>query len=45
MVGFERRVMIVFRVEPTRVIVARVFYGGQDWERILKGAEESEAGS
>lgn len=30
-VGFERRVTIAFAVEETRVIILRIFYGGQDW--------------
>jgi toxin ParE1/3/4 len=37
-IGFERRIMIAYRVEKTRIIVTRVFYGGQDWERALRGA-------
>lgn len=36
-IGFERRVMIAYRVEKTRIIVTRVFYGGQDWTRALRG--------
>lgn len=38
-IGFERRVMISYRVEKTRIIVTRVFYGGQDWARALRGSE------
>ena len=36
MIGFERRIMIAYRVEKTRIIVTRVFYGGQDWQRSLR---------
>jgi len=35
-IGFERRIMIAYRVEKTRIIVTRVFYGGQDWQRSLR---------
>ena len=38
-IGFERRIMIAYRVEKTRIIVTRVFYGGQDWDRILRSGE------
>ncbi|WP_442581547.1 type II toxin-antitoxin system RelE/ParE family toxin [Mesorhizobium sp. ASY16-5R] len=31
-VGFERRVTVAFIVEPERVVILRVFYGGVDWE-------------
>ena len=34
-VGFERRVAIAFLVEDERVVVLRLFYGGQDWEGSL----------
>ena len=43
-VGFERRVMIAYRVEKTRIIVTRVFYGGQNWARALQG-DDPETGS
>ena len=35
--GFERRATIVFQIVGTEVIIARVFYGGRDYERILRG--------
>ena len=35
-VGFERRAVIAFRVEGSQVRIIRVFYGGQDYERILR---------
>ncbi len=35
-VGFERRVTIVFRVLPDRVQIVRVLYGGRDAERLLR---------
>ena len=35
-VGFRKRVTIAFVVEKTSVLVIGVFYGGQDFESILK---------
>jgi toxin ParE1/3/4 len=35
-IGFERRATIVFRVKRTEVVIVRVFYGGQDYARILR---------
>lgn len=37
-IGYERRIMIAYRVEKTRIIVVRVFYGGQNWQKILQGS-------
>jgi toxin ParE1/3/4 len=34
--GFERRATIVFEVRRSEVIIIRVFYGGQDYERALR---------
>lgn len=34
--GFERRVTIVFQVGKAEVTIARIFYGGQDYERALR---------
>jgi toxin ParE1/3/4 len=34
--GFERRVAIVFRVARAEVVIVRIFYGGQDYERALR---------
>lgn len=31
-IGFERTCQIAFTVEVERVVILRVFYGGQDWE-------------
>ncbi len=31
-VGFEKRVTIAFFVEDERVVLLRMFYGGQNWE-------------
>lgn len=31
-VGFERRITVAFMVEPERVVILRLFYGGADWE-------------
>src|SRR5206468_12471014 len=35
-VGFERRATLVFRVTKVEVVILRVFYGGQDYERVLR---------
>ena len=34
--GFERRATIVFRVRGSRVTIVRIFYGGRDFERLLR---------
>lgn len=36
-IGFERRATIIFRVLKTRVEIVSIAYGGQDYERELKG--------
>jgi toxin ParE1/3/4 len=37
-VGFERRVLVVYRVLPSDdVEIGRVFYGGRDYEAIMRG--------
>lgn len=33
--AFERRVVIAFRVARSEVVIVRIFYGGQDYERAL----------
>lgn len=38
--GFERRVTIAFTVEPERVTILRILYGGRDWVRALSANEE-----
>jgi toxin ParE1/3/4 len=30
-VGFQRRVTVAFVVEPERVVILRLFYGGANW--------------
>jgi toxin ParE1/3/4 len=35
--GFERRATIVFQVQRARVVIVRIFYGRQDFERRLRG--------
>jgi toxin ParE1/3/4 len=35
--GFERRATIVFQVQRAAVVIVRIFYGGQDYERRLEG--------
>jgi toxin ParE1/3/4 len=39
-IGFERRATIVFRVDKGEVVIVRIFYGGQDYERWLRHAGE-----
>ena len=39
-VGFERRAVIAFVVEGSEVVIARVLYGGRDYEPLLLGAED-----
>ena len=34
--GFERRATIVFQVRKSEVVIVRIFYGGQDFERALR---------
>jgi len=34
-VGFERRVTIVFHVDAGRVTILRLFSGGKDWEGLV----------
>jgi len=40
-VGFERRAAIAFRVVRSEVVIVRIFYGGRDYERILRSAPEA----
>jgi toxin ParE1/3/4 len=35
-IGFRRRVTIAFVVEPTEVLVVGIYYGGQDFEAVLR---------
>ena len=39
--GFERRATIVFRVRRTEVVIARIFYGGRDFESLLRSEEDT----
>jgi len=34
--GFERRVTILFEVGRAKVTIIRIFYGGQDYESLLR---------
>jgi len=36
-IGFERRATIAFQVKKAEVVIVRIFYGGQDYERQLHG--------
>ncbi len=38
--GFERRATIVFEVKKTEVVIVRIFYGGQDYERFMRNRPE-----
>src|ERR1700690_3986426 len=38
--GFERRATIAFQVTRSEVVIVRIFHGGQDYERALRGATE-----
>lgn len=40
-IGFERRAAIAFRVARSEVAIVRIFYGGRDYERILRSAPET----
>jgi toxin ParE1/3/4 len=33
-IGFERRLVIAFTVEEDRVVILRLFSGGQNWEAV-----------
>ena len=35
-VGFERRVTIAFSIKEERVTILRIFYGGRNWEEIMR---------
>ncbi len=37
-IGFERRATIAFQVSGKEVVIVRIFYGGQDYERALRRA-------
>ena len=37
-IGFERRATIAFQVQAREVVIVRIFYGGQDYERALRGS-------
>ena len=38
--GFEQRATIVFQVRRAEVMIVCIFYGGQDYEHMLRGATE-----
>ena len=35
-VGYKRRVTILFTVEDKRVVILRIFYGGRNWEPLMR---------
>ena len=43
-IGFEHRVTIVFQVREAKVVIVRIFYGGQDYEKILRNVGDPEEG-
>ncbi len=38
--GFERRATIVFQVGIAEVVIVRIFHGGQNVQRALRGTDE-----
>jgi toxin ParE1/3/4 len=40
-IGYKRRVTIAFSIEERMVVIHGIFYGGQDFERILADNDES----
>lgn len=34
--GFERRLTVAFSVEDHRVVILRLFYGGRNWEDLMR---------
>lgn len=34
-IRFGRRATIAFTVEPDRVVIQRIFYGGRNWEALI----------
>jgi toxin ParE1/3/4 len=35
-VGFEKRVTVAFKANSSSVFILRIFWGGQNWQKILK---------
>jgi toxin ParE1/3/4 len=42
-VGFERRATILFKVVTSEVVIIRILYGGQDFERLLRPSSQEDA--
>jgi len=40
-IGFERRATIAFRVVKSEVTIVRIFYGGRDYEGILRHSSDA----
>lgn len=40
MMAYDRRVVVVYRFDADTVDIVRVFYGGRDYETLLRGADE-----
>jgi len=34
--GFEKRITVAFSVDENHVLVLQLFYGGKDWEAVLR---------
>jgi toxin ParE1/3/4 len=39
-VGFEGRATIAFQIKKSEVVIVRIFYGGRDYERALRGTAD-----
>ena len=39
-IGFEQRATIVFQVLEAAVVIVRIFYGGRDYESVLRGTAD-----
>ncbi len=38
--AFERRAIIIFQVTKAEVVIVRIFYGGQEYERALRSVND-----
>lgn len=41
LLSFESRVVILYRIEGDRVRIARLFYGGRDYEALFKRDDQN----
>lgn len=42
-IGFERRATIAFRIVDREVVIIRIFYGGRDFESILRDSDKDQS--